>query len=117
MAHAIRRFAGHMKLLSKVAPHRDRLTASLWMSQGVEFARRWASGVVNGQGRGAEPGGEGANPLRDFFAARREGRGIWKWDHYFEIYHRHLEPLRRRGGPLNVVEIGVYSGGSLEMWR
>ena len=31
------------------------------------------------------------NPLRAFFDARTEGRGIWKWLHYFDIYHRHLQ--------------------------
>jgi hypothetical protein len=54
------------------------------------------------------------NPLRSFFNARTEGRGIWKWEHYFDIYHRHLE--RFRGREVHVMEIGVYSGGSLEMW-
>ncbi|AOS44937.1 Demethylmacrocin O-methyltransferase [Lacunisphaera limnophila] len=55
------------------------------------------------------------NALAGFFAARRSGRGIWKWQHYFEIYERHF--ARFRGQPVNVLEIGVYSGGSLEMWR
>lgn len=55
------------------------------------------------------------NPLQEYFDARREGRGIWKWRHYFEIYHRHLAKFI--GRPVHVVEVGVYSGGSLEMWR
>lgn len=55
------------------------------------------------------------NPLWDYFKEHREGLGIWKWEHYFEIYHRHLQ--RFIGQPVNVLEIGVYSGGSLEMWR
>jgi hypothetical protein len=55
------------------------------------------------------------NPLRDFFNARTEGRGIWKWTHYFDIYHRHLAKFR--GLPINLLEIGVYGGGSLELWR
>src|SRR5438067_1413170 len=56
-----------------------------------------------------------ANPLRQFFDARSEGRGIWKWLHYFDIYDRHFS--RFRGEEVHVLEIGVYSGGSLEMWR
>ena len=55
-----------------------------------------------------------ANPLRDFFNRHRQGRGIWKWDHYFDLYHRHFS--RFRGREIHVLEIGIYSGGSLEMW-
>jgi len=55
------------------------------------------------------------NPLREFFDRRQSGRGIWKWLHYFDIYHRHLAKFI--GQETHVMEIGVYSGGSLEMWR
>jgi hypothetical protein len=40
---------------------------------------------------------------------------VTKWQHYFEIYHRHF--ARFRGSAPVVVEIGVYHGGSLEMWH
>lgn len=53
------------------------------------------------------------NPLWEYFQAHKEGRGIFKWEHYFEIYHRHF--ARFVGRKVNVLEIGVYSGGSLEM--
>lgn len=55
------------------------------------------------------------NALREFFDARTEGRGIWKWLHYFDIYHRHLQKFV--GTDAHIVEIGVYSGGSLDMWH
>jgi cephalosporin hydroxylase len=55
------------------------------------------------------------NPLEAYFDAHTEGPGIWKWRHYFDVYHRHLAPFR--GQPVNIVEIGIYSGGSLAMWR
>jgi Methyltransferase domain len=55
------------------------------------------------------------NLLRNFFEARVDGRGIWKWQHYFDIYHRHFAAFRGRA--VHVLEIGVYSGGSLDMWR
>ena len=58
---------------------------------------------------------QATNPLRAYFDAHTEGRGIWKWDHYFDIYHRHLK--RFIGREVHVLEIGVYSGGSLEMWK
>ena len=60
-------------------------------------------------------GVESTNPLLAYFEAHTEGRGIWKWDHYFDIYHRHLS--RFVGREVHVLEIGVYSGGSLEMWK
>ena len=56
-----------------------------------------------------------ANPLENFFNERRTGRGIDKWMHYFDIYHRHLAKFV--GREMSLLEIGVYSGGSLELWR
>ena len=56
-----------------------------------------------------------ANPLWEYFQNHKEGHGIWKWEHYFDIYHRHF--ARFVGQKVNVLEVGVYSGGSLEMWR
>jgi hypothetical protein len=57
----------------------------------------------------------GSNPLRAYFDSHREGKGIWKWDHYFEIYDHHFQ--RFVGQEVHVLEIGIYSGGSLEMWK
>jgi hypothetical protein len=56
-----------------------------------------------------------ASALRSFFAERKEGRGIHKWDHYFDIYEGHFR--RFRGKKIRLLEIGVYAGGSLDMWR
>jgi|SRR5579862_6050009 len=56
-----------------------------------------------------------SNPLREFFEGRKQGPGIWKWNHYFDIYDRHFRQFR--GQEVHVLEIGVYSGGSLDMWR
>lgn len=56
-----------------------------------------------------------SNPLRAYFDAMREGPGVWKWLHYFELYHRHLHKFV--GRPVTVVEVGVFSGGSMPMWR
>ncbi|NND73969.1 MAG: class I SAM-dependent methyltransferase [Ilumatobacter sp.] len=52
--------------------------------------------------------------LREIFD-RNEGRLIHKCDHYFEIYERHF--ARFRGRAPRILEIGVFHGGSLEMWR
>ena len=56
-----------------------------------------------------------AGPLREFFDNRREGPGVWKWLQYFDAYERHLAKFR--GRQFTLLEIGVYSGGSLDMWR
>ncbi len=55
------------------------------------------------------------NDLRTFFNSQLSGRGIWKWDHYFEIYDRYLAKFRHSEAVM--VEIGIYSGGSLLMWQ
>jgi len=54
-------------------------------------------------------------PLRAYFDEVKEGFGVWKWLHYFELYDRHLRKFV--GRPVTVAEVGVYSGGSLPMWR
>ncbi len=56
------------------------------------------------------------NPLEVFFDGRTQGAGIWKWRHYFDIYHSHFNRFRKRDDVV-VLEIGVYSGGSLDMWQ
>lgn len=68
-----------------------------------------------------EPAGPGEalrstepNPLREYFE-RNPGRLIHKWLHYFDVYHRHFAAYR--GRPITVVELGVYHGGSLQMWK
>lgn len=55
------------------------------------------------------------NRMRHFFDNRTQGNGIWKWTHYFDIYDRHFNKFR--GQEVHILEIGIYSGGSLEMWR
>jgi hypothetical protein len=67
-------------------------------------------------GSSSEPADrEAINPLTQYFESHTAGAGITKWSHYFDIYHRHFS--RFVGTPAKIVEIGVYSGGSLRMWR
>jgi hypothetical protein len=56
----------------------------------------------------------GGNPLTEYFY-HSPGRRLDKWDHYFEIYHRHFAQFRGRS-PV-VLEVGVLHGGSIEMWH
>ena len=53
--------------------------------------------------------------LEQLAATHSEGPGIIKWRHYFDIYERHL--ARFRGTEVQLVEVGVYGGGSLGLWR
>ncbi len=55
------------------------------------------------------------NSLFKYFSEHKEGRGIWKYNHYFESYERHFAKFR--GKEVHILEIGVFSGGSLEMWQ
>lgn len=43
------------------------------------------------------------------------GRGIWKWNNALEAYNRHL--LQFQGTVVNGAEVGVQSGGSMQMWH
>jgi hypothetical protein len=54
------------------------------------------------------------NPLTAWFNANR-GPLLNKWMHYFDIYDHHF--ARFRGREIVMVEIGVYHGGSLGMWK
>jgi len=50
-----------------------------------------------------------------WYDAHLTGRGIWKWNNALAAYQRHLAPMA--GQPLKLVEIGVQSGGSIQMWQ
>ncbi|MDH3275798.1 MAG: class I SAM-dependent methyltransferase [Gammaproteobacteria bacterium] len=52
------------------------------------------------------------NPLFDIFSA---DTNVHKWHHYFDIYTKHFGPYRDR--PIKMLEIGVFRGGSLRMWK
>jgi hypothetical protein len=88
------------------------LDTSFETIRGFLHGQQWNSNGCNEIDRN-EP--KDSNPLQDFFDARQEGRGIWKWLHYFDIYHRHFQKFV--GRKVHVVEIGIYSGGSLDMWK
>lgn len=78
--------------------------------QAARFANAWPAPSATTP----EPQSEG-NPLRRYFDGVEQGPGIWKWLHYFDLYHQHLQKFV--GKSVNIVEVGVYSGGSMPMWR
>lgn len=53
--------------------------------------------------------------LERYFDSHNTGPGIWKWRHYFATYDRHLSKFRDR--EVHIAEVGIYSGGSLAMWK
>lgn len=44
-----------------------------------------------------------------------DGRGVWKWNTYLQLYQRHFAMLANR--PLRLLEIGVQSGGSINLFK
>jgi len=52
--------------------------------------------------------------LHRYFLNNGENR-LHKWLHYFDIYERHFDRFRDK--PIKMLEIGVFGGGSLRMWR
>lgn len=58
------------------------------------------------------------NPLAEYFWKYTTGLKIWKWHHYFRVYHRHLNQLTMFPGQrINMLVIGVQSGGEIGMWQ
>ncbi len=82
------------------------------VARGVEFSGDTDFSV------GRQSGGESnltANSLLTYFNAHQNGPGIWKWTHYFDIYQRYFQ--RFVGREVHIMEVGIYSGGSLAMWK
>lgn len=49
------------------------------------------------------------------YLKRTDDRLLTKWLHYFEVYERELSRFRKR--PITFLEIGVFKGGSIPMWK
>ncbi|MCP9850228.1 class I SAM-dependent methyltransferase [Cyanobium sp. Morenito 9A2] len=54
------------------------------------------------------------NTMEKIFYGHK-GRQSHKWHHYLEVYDLHLK--RFRNTPVRILEIGVQTGGSLQLWR
>jgi hypothetical protein len=54
------------------------------------------------------------NDLQLYFE-QNKGRLINKWHHYFEVYDTYLSKYRNK--EIVILEIGVFQGGSLQMWK
>lgn len=60
-------------------------------------------------------GQETEPPDNELFRIFSADTNVHKWHHYFDIYAKHFEPYRDR--PIRMLEIGVFRGGSLRMWK
>jgi len=54
------------------------------------------------------------NDLEKYFTDNKRNY-LNKWKHYFDIYDKHFSRFRNR--KVHILEIGVYHGGSLQMWK
>ncbi len=108
LARRTRRVVGRTRRRARQVVHRARG----WTDR--ESAERWDRGDHPDLRR---------SELGSRFLDHR-GRLVDKWLHYFPAYDRHFAPWRdgfvlpdgsRR--PLRLLEIGVYHGGSLQLWR
>lgn len=54
-------------------------------------------------------------PDNELFRIFSADTDVHKWHHYFDIYTRYFERYRDR--PITMLEIGVFRGGSLRMWK
>jgi len=86
-----------------------KLARESWL--GYRYGRRWHDGLRPSPGEAPSA----KTPLEEYFDRHQTGPGVWKWQHYFPIYDRHFSKFR--GREVHVLEVGVYSGGSLDMWR
>ena len=56
-----------------------------------------------------------STPDNELFRIFSADTNVHKWHHYFDIYSRHFERFRDK--PIRMLEIGVFRGGSLRMWK
>ena len=54
------------------------------------------------------------NDLFKYFE-NNQNRAIDKWLHYFEIYETYFS--KYRGKEINILEIGLFQGGSIQLWQ
>jgi cephalosporin hydroxylase len=106
-------------ILTRVRQLRDSMRYLLlptYYTRGCAFARNWKeNSAAEHSETDSLKSQTWSNPLWTYFTNHTEGHGICKWEHYFDIYHRHFSKFV--GTPVKVLEIGIYSGGSLDMWK
>lgn len=82
----------------------------LGIDKPVPDLEKFSTGTA--RARAANPNAEG--PLTTLFF-QRTGRTVDKWIGYLDVYERHFAQYRNTD--FAMLEIGVFRGGSLELWR
>ncbi|MCI8550030.1 MAG: hypothetical protein HFI68_05460 [Lachnospiraceae bacterium] len=70
--------------------------------------------IMTGRELGAKLKPDSLNDLEQFYF-KESHRCVNKWMHYFEAYDRFFS--KYRGKDVTILEIGVFRGGSLQMWK
>lgn len=96
-------------LLDPDNTHKKQVAMNL-IQQGYDFSQS----IRHNRNPGLTHESRENNPLESYFNADGH-KLIWKWLHYFNIYHHHLAPFR--GNKPALLEVGVHGGGSLQMWQ
>jgi len=89
-----------------LAPAHAALLRSAWRNATSNASRVPAPGAV------VEPG---SMTIPAYYEAHKTGRGIWKWSNALDAYQQLLTPFI--GKKVLLAEVGVQSGGSIEMWK
>jgi len=84
-----------------------RTPAEFW--RGYNYGRKFIAD------KHSYPEPKSSGRLEQYFDELASGPGVWKWQHYFPVYERHLS--KYRGKEVHILEVGIYSGGSLGMWH
>jgi hypothetical protein len=100
---------------SRLASQYLEVKSSYWVAQGFNQAQRLFEDVRISNGSERLTTDQAKGTLRGYFDSHQNGDGIFKWTHYFEMYERHLS--RFVNSEVAICEIGIYSGGSLQMWK
>lgn len=100
---------------SKIEP----VSPAAKIAEGIRKAFRNNTGIppfkVVGRTGVAETKENLPSSFSSYYAGVEGGRGIWKWNNALVAYDRHLKQFQ--GKSSEGVEIGVQSGGSLDMWH
>lgn len=60
------------------------------------------------------------NRFEYWYDQHHTGKGVWKWTQYFPAWERHFAKFIAKswaGEEVHMAELGIFSGGSLEMWQ
>ncbi len=86
-----------------------------YIIRGLKYAQNWNVNLNELEGLKENHKSDAENQIQQIYNKNIVGPGVWKWAHYLDIYDRYLKKFV--GKKMSLVEIGVFSGGSLGMWQ